>query len=285
MEALKRIVQPGHEPGAYIDLMQSFLRRGYDFIFFHELDPKVQGQLILRHDIDFDTNAALQMAEMEAMLGVRSTYFFLLCSRSYNLLHPTDAANVRAIRDMGHEISLHFDSTLYTDIQEGLKHEAEIFRSCFGREVRITSFHRPDTEMIRKHPGAIQGIEHTYQSKYFRDMKYMSDSTGVWRFGHPCDTTEFTQKRNAQLLIHPIWWTFEGADNVEKLDAYFSEQVADLRNEIAKNCIPYRKTLTSIEAAQDRRVRMQSHNLVIAKGLEAAKRDRAADHYRSAAGS
>ncbi len=240
--------QPGHEPGAYLDFLQALIRQGYEFIFFHELDPRKDGNVILRHDVDFDTKAALQMAEMETMMGVRSTYFFLLGSKMYNLLNPIDAANVKAIRDMGHDVSLHFDATIYSDIHEGLQHEITIFKSCFQKDVRIISFHRPDNGTMVRHDRQLLGVENTYQSKYFRDIKYMSDSTGAWRYGHPFDTDEFKQRRNLQLLIHPIWWMYAGTESVAKLESYLGAQVSELRREVARNCIPFRQKLHIVEA-------------------------------------
>ena len=238
--------QPGHEPGAYLDLLHAFLGKGYEFIAFDELVPGREEQVILRHDIDFDTGAALRMAEMEAMLGIRSTYFFLLGSRMYNVLHPADAANVKAIRDMGHVVSLHFDASLYIDIRAGLDHEIGIFQACFDREVKIISFHRPGQGLVEQGDLSRLGVENTYQAKYFKDIKYMSDSTGAWRYGHPCSTPEIEQCRNIQLLIHPIWWIYEGKGSVPKLDAYPSGQVLEIQREMARNCIPYREKLIGL---------------------------------------
>ena len=49
------------------------------------------------------------------------------------------------------------------------------------------------------------GCNHTYQDKYFKKIKYISDSGGK-------DVTNEVSKlilddEPLQLLIHPLWWT------------------------------------------------------------------------------
>ena len=64
---------------------QNLIEKEYDFIFFDELN-KNKSQVIIRHDIDFDVDAALKMAKIERELHLKSTYFFLISNDSYNLL-------------------------------------------------------------------------------------------------------------------------------------------------------------------------------------------------------
>ncbi|MBK9335354.1 MAG: hypothetical protein IPM98_01720 [Lewinellaceae bacterium] len=219
--------------------MQAYLRQGYQFCFFEELqEPKKQ--IALRHDIDFDTNFALKSAIIESQLGIKATYFFLLRSSLYNIFSPQDYENVQLIREMGHAISIHFDPSIYEDFHKGLQQEVALFRDMFKAEVSIISLHRPDP-FFQEYDAPIYGIEHTYQSKYFRDIKYVSDSTGVWRFGHPFDTPEFAQQKSMHLLIHPIWWMLDGSTNLEKLRVYYDLRVDALKADFSHNCIPFRK--------------------------------------------
>jgi hypothetical protein len=238
---------PGNRPGSYEDFLKAFQDQGYGFVFYHEFQKEEPRQIILRHDIDFDTGFALKMAEVEAAMGVRATYFFLLRSNMYNIFSPQDFSNVKKIKALGHEISVHFDPTLYEDFQEGLWQEALMFEASFQEKVRIISFHRPNP-FFQNYDSPVKGIEHTYQSKYFRDVKYISDSTGIWRFGHPLDSSEFAQKRSMHVLVHPIWWMIEGETNLAKLDAYFAQRIQGLRQEFFNNCIPFRKTKSAVSA-------------------------------------
>ncbi len=225
--------------GSYEEFLTVFLERSYRFCFFPELREPF-AQIVLRHDVDFDTHLALRMAIQEKELGVRSTFFFLLRSPMYNVLEPQDYENIQLIREMGHVISLHFDPTLYLDFEQGLRLEVEMFRSLFKTDVNIISLHRP-SPFFQQHDAPIAGIEHTYQSRYFRKVKYISDSTGVWRYGHPFETPEFAENKSIHLLIHPIWWMIEGETNLDKLRYYYRQRVDVLKANFSENCIPFRQ--------------------------------------------
>ncbi len=227
-----------NELGSYREFLQTFIKQGYRFVFFDEQD-RPENQLILRHDIDFDIGLALEMAKMEAEMGIKATFFFLLRSNMYNLLSPDSYEKVMKIRALGHRISLHYDPTIYEDFHRGLEEEAEMFEKFFGTPVDIISFHRPN-EFYQAFDQPICGIEHTYLSKYFRHIKYISDSTGVWRYGHPFDFPEFLSCKSMHLLIHPIWWILEANSNYDKLRVYFEQRVESLKEEFSKNSIPFR---------------------------------------------
>jgi hypothetical protein len=235
---------PSNRFGSYKNFLQTFKDQGYQFCLFSELtEPKKQ--IALRHDIDFDTNFALQSAMVEKQLGIKSTYFFLLRSNFYNIFSPQDFDNIMSIREMGHCISVHFDPSIYDNFHEGLKTEVKLFQEFFKEEVNIISLHRPNA-FFQEFDAPIFGIEHTYQSKYFRNVKYISDSTGVWRFGHPFDTPEFAQQKSIHLLIHPIWWMLDGLSNLDKLKLYYSHRVDSLKTDFSNNCIPFRKINESL---------------------------------------
>lgn len=235
---------PSYRFGSYQHFLQAIKDQGYQFCLFPELQEH-KTQIALRHDIDFDTGFALQSALIENQLGIKSTYFFLLRSNFYNIFSPKDYNNIMMIREMGHSVSIHFDPSIYEDFHEGLQQEVRIFREFFKQDVSIISLHRPNA-FFQEFDAPIFGIEHTYQSKYFRDVKYISDSTGVWRFGHPFDTPEFAQQKSIHLLIHPIWWMLDGTTNLDKLREYYAQRVDALKTDFSNNCIPFRKLNGSI---------------------------------------
>ncbi len=225
--------------GRYRDFIAAFLERGYRFCFFSELSEPFH-QVVLRHDVDFDTRFALRLATEEKELGIRSSFFFLLRSPMYNVLQPQHYENIQCIRDMGHVVSLHFDPSIYRDFERGLKMEVEMFERLFQTKIEIVSLHRP-SPFFQQFDAPIAGIEHTYQSRYFRDVKYLSDSTGVWRYGHPFDTPEFAEGRSIHLLIHPIWWVVGGETNLDKLRKYYRQRVDALKADFSENCLPFRQ--------------------------------------------
>lgn len=224
--------------GSFQGFLETLLENGYEDIFFKELTSESR-QLIMRHDIDFDTGFALKTAKIETSLGIKATYFFLLRCNFYNIYSPGDFENVLQIRELGHEITLHFDPMIYEDFSTGLNEELVVFEQLFGIKPDIISFHRPN-KFFQNFDKPILGIEHTYQSKFFHDIKYLSDSTGRWRFGHPFDTPEFRAQKTLHILMHPIWWMVNGASNTEKLRTYFSNRVEALITEFYNHSIPFR---------------------------------------------
>ncbi len=226
--------------GSYRQLLLSFMDQGYQVVTFPEY-AKPQGQLILRHDIDFDTHFALEAAQIEADLGLRATYFFLMRSSFYNLFSKGDFDNINRIKALGHTVSIHFDPTNYADnFHEGLKFEAQLFELYFKTTVNIISLHRP-SEFFLSYDHPIDGIEHTYQRKYFKDIAYISDSTGQWRYGAPLESSAFLEGKTIHLLTHPIWWIQQGISNQDKLKAYFYKRKDHLKNEFFNNCKPFQE--------------------------------------------
>lgn len=225
--------------GSYADFLCQFLDKGFVFKKFLEQQQK-KGEIILRHDIDFDVKFAYHTALIEKKLDIQSTYFFLLSSEFYNPFTKLNFDLIKAIQEMGHQISVHFDPSIYDDFREGFSKEVAYFRNIFDVEIDIVSLHRPN-DFFQNHDQPILGIPHTYQNRYFRDIKYFADSTGVWRFGNPIDSKEFKDFNSIHLLIHPIWWCVEGENNFDVLKAHFNQKKADLKQSFYDNSIPFRK--------------------------------------------
>ena len=221
------------------NIYESYLVNDYIFIDFHsEIDQKKN--IILRHDIDFDIEKAHQVAKLESDMGITSTFFFLLRSDSYNFLEKKNLDYVLDIKNKGHEISIHYDPTLYSDFYDGLENELFLFEKITGVNPRIISFHRPSKQILDNNSD-ILGLPHTYQDKYFKDIKYISDSGGGFFYDDPINCPEFKNNFSIQLLIHPIWWTTKGNNNIEKIKEYISSSNEELSLHIEKNCIPWRK--------------------------------------------
>ena len=150
------ILSPATYLGDYRELLQGFLDEGYAFRFFGEQE-KAEGEVILRHDIDFDTHMALKTAQIETDVGIQATYFFLLRSNFYNIFSATDFDQILAIRELGHKISIHFDPLIYQNFHQGLSQEIEIFERLFKEKVNIISLHRPN-EFFQSYDAPIHGV-------------------------------------------------------------------------------------------------------------------------------
>lgn len=222
----------------YKDLLKAFLNAGYSPMPFVEQPPQ-HGALLLRHDVDFDVALAEKIAALENEMKVQATYFFMLTSASYNVLDQANRMAIYRIREMGHQISLHFDPSVYDDFILGLKMELEYFKMFFGERPSCISIHRPNDYFINNDCN-IEGVRHTYQSRYSKEIKYFSDSQGQFRYGHPLASDAFLCRQSIQLLIHPVWWVTDGCGPHDILERFLRIRISKFQQHIAKNCIPYR---------------------------------------------
>ena len=216
--------------GKYTDLMFKFLDKGYEDVFFNELSSEYN-QLIIRHDIDFDCEFAYKMAKVEYILGVKSTYFFMLSNPIYNLFSEKNKRYVKNIKTLGHKVSIHFAFEV-----GDLKKEIDIFESFFDTEVDIISIHRPNLKLLNQ-----IDVEHTYLPKYFEDIKYFSDSRGEFKYGNPIESEEFKKRKSIQLLIHPAWWMSDKLNPIEIINDIIDRNHEMNKEFFRENSIPYRE--------------------------------------------
>lgn len=226
----------------YKSLVQSFLDADYEPCHFDDVDP-VKRQVVLRHDIDFSLKAAVDIARIEAGLGLSAHYYVLLRTEFYNLFSPMDWARMLTLTDLGHNVGLHFDASQYGQDLETLEaaaaHECSLLEMLLGRDVTSISFHRPAPALLGLE-SKLAGRRHAYEPAFFSGMAYVTDSRGQFRYGHPLDHTAFLAGKSMQLVTHPIWWPeHETVDKMELLDEFLQGRSDLLRAEAGANCIPY----------------------------------------------
>jgi hypothetical protein len=194
----------------YRSLLASALDAGYAFRSFD--DParfESERVCLLRHDIDVDLGAAVEIAEIEADLGVRSTYFVMLRSPVYNLFSRAGHRSVRRLLDLGHWLGLHYDQGFVPDARRTttgwVDHEARILEGVFGVSVHAVSFHQPSPEVLENH-FKLEGLVNTYDRDDLRGFKYISDSNMIWRESTAHEIFRGALFPRLHLLIHPLWW-------------------------------------------------------------------------------
>jgi hypothetical protein len=175
----------------YRELLEAAKTGGYRFARFGE-GPE-PGDLFLRHDVDLSLQAALVMAEVEAELGVRSTYLLMTESVFYNLASPEGRDAMERLRELGHEVGLH---AVYPNAALDERFEP------------VVSWHNPRPEyMTAEIPGAVNA----YGERYFSPHTYRSDSNQRWRAGCPHEELRAGSFAWLQILVHPEIWTYPGA--------------------------------------------------------------------------
>ncbi|MGQ9811728.1 MAG: hypothetical protein ACUVQ7_10380 [bacterium] len=220
----------------YKEILEIALTSGYKFLGFHQHHAGSRA-IYLRHDLDVSPEEALPMAAIEADLGVQSTYFFLVNSSVYNLFSRETFRIIKQLQSMGHWVGLHIDTELLemSSLRTFLEHLYHIFEEPL-QLVRVVSFHRPGTSVL----GAkVDGFISVYEPRFFSEIKYISDSRGIWRFGCPCQKLRVGEYSQLQLLVHPIWWVNSGAkDFSEYLQQLLDMRVSSMKAYLADNITP-----------------------------------------------
>lgn len=199
-------------------ILKQYQKTGYEIVLFTDY-PTADRFIYLRHDVDRSLEKALAMARFENTLGIKSTYFVRVHSRYYNCFSFPGLKALREIMAMGHEIGLHTEFYDYAKIfgDDGINvfgKEKRMLEEILDRPVKVFSPHRTsgstNTEEIVAHLGTL-GSSHnmlcTYDERFQRDVKYISDSSAIWREGCPCGYLD--RYPRLQLLVHPIWWYLE----------------------------------------------------------------------------
>ena len=90
----------------YRELVSQLKNSGYEFITYQQYceGNLPQRFVILRHDVDLKPKNSLAVAQDEAVLGAKASYYFRAVPESW------DEAIIKAIAAMGHEVGYHYES-------------------------------------------------------------------------------------------------------------------------------------------------------------------------------
>jgi len=235
---------------AYRSLLTAFKEREYTFASFSEsmrLLKRAERFVLMRHDLDFDLQAAALISEIEADEGVIASYFVLLRTDLYNPFSSDGSAAVRRILELGHHLGLHFDCAAYppestiSDLAEASDLEASLLEQWFGRKIEVISYHRPSKLVLTGDPALSAPRSHTYMREFTEAIHYVSDSRGTWAYGSPTDSDAFRDGGPMHVLTHPIWWAHEAPSPYHRLLDYRDQKIDELETAIARSCKVYRQ--------------------------------------------
>ena len=191
--------------------------RGYRFVHFDH-EPQ-EGELLLRHDVDFSLAAAVQMAELEAAHGASATYFLMTRSVFYNLAsHEGDAA-LQRLRELGHRVGLH---AVYPHID------------IDDRFDPVLAWHNPDPEFMN---APLDGLVNVMAPPWFDRERYRSDSNQHWRSGDPTAALAAHEFEWLQLLTHPEIWAFDGTRMRETMESMLAAEREERWRQLAEDRI------------------------------------------------
>ncbi len=205
----------------YLEILEKFKKKGYSFAGFD--DGTKDKKVYLRHDLDHSISKAVLMADVERSIGAKATYCIRFTSPFDNVYSRKNREAILKIHHRGHDLALHFERESWTgDIVRIIKKQMDILKDFPIKN--IVSFHRPQEDVFNKH---YKEFINTYNKPFFGDVKYLSDSTGTWRSGCPCKNLDTENKKNYQLLTHPVWWGREEGESCKHLHNFFREKILE----------------------------------------------------------
>jgi hypothetical protein len=215
---------------SYFELMQGFVKAGFCFCHFSEINEKLQYNmpfLVLRHDIDIDLRSALEIARIENEMGIKSTYFISLRTPFYNALSNHNHKILEEIYKLGHDVATHVECEEDNKFSGVIKDINTLKQFNIFLNSEIASLHSPGNlkRFANNDITLPKEAENVYGAILRGELEYISDSTGQWRYGHPYKTKAFQNRKPMQLLIHPIWWTRERSNSPEEhITKWFSDR-------------------------------------------------------------
>lgn len=220
----------------YKRLIELAKEKGFQFILHKEEFVPERKDIIWRHDVEFEPDIALKMAEIEHEAGAQATYFFQLHSQFYNVVDPHYREVFHKIKDLGHCVGLHFDSAYWgitdeSQLNEYIILDKEYFEKNMGVEIDTFSFHNttPFTQSCLEY--RYGGLINVYASFFKEHYNYCGDSLGYWRFDRLEDVLEDNKVQHLQVLTHDANW----ADEVMAPRKRFAKVMHDHANRLIDN--------------------------------------------------
>lgn len=134
----------------YKNILESLSYHGYKCACYDNWNEN-EKSVILRHDVDVSLKKALKMAQFEHSCGVVSTYFILITADFYNAFNKRNRELIRRIKELGMEIGLHFDETMYSsncNIIEAIRNEIVVMQQMLNVKIGSVSMHVPSKKTL-----------------------------------------------------------------------------------------------------------------------------------------
>lgn len=223
----------------YINMIDKLKENNYIFSDYQNFYNN-QKVVILRHDIDFTIDKALEMAKLEYNNGVSSSYFVLLCTDFYNVFSKISRKMLLEIKSLGHNIGLHFDETKYEInsnkelFKQKVISEINDLQSALNIEINLVSMHRPSKWLLDENIILGGRVINTYSNRFFKEFKYVSDSRMNWR-ENILDIIQSNNYDKINILTHPIWYQQKQMSSKDILIEFISNQRCKMYNYLNDN--------------------------------------------------
>lgn len=222
---------------AYRNLIVLLKAKDYQFCSYEDCDD-FEKSVILRHDVDLSLDKAVEIAKVEHQLGVKSTYFILLTTNFYNIFSKESFNKIKQIKDLGHVIGLHFDEKRYDittidEMEQYILFELKILGQLLNEEVNVISMHRP-SKLILENDIQIKDVINSYSKKYFKEMKYISDSRMNWR-ENVIEIIQSNRYIKLHILTHPFWYSTKDEQMKVKINRFLQNAIVERYDHLNDN--------------------------------------------------
>lgn len=210
---------------------------------------------VIRHDVEFSVTRALQLAQVEAKLGISSTYVFQVCNNNYNPFSYKNRELIHKICELGHDIGVHVHLGNFNEHNERVENyiikQAQLLSIALEYPINKFSIHRPSKKHIQNViniPGYINMNDNkffTYTDNfniYNLPVLYLADSNHTWKYGHPL-SIDFSKITKMQLNCHPFSWTEKGLENSDNFYILTKEKQLEALESINEEIKTYPKDL------------------------------------------
>lgn len=205
----------------------------YSFYFFNE--EYIKRSIILRHDLEFSVPIALKMAQIEAALGIKATYFVQLHSEFYNTLEKVTIKSILEIKNLGHQIGLHFDSHFWNiedeeQLGRNIVFDKEVLEKYTDVEIKAFSFHNNTEFTLSCRKEKYAGLLNVYSDHFRNHYAYNADSLGYWRYERLEDRLREAKEDAIQILIHDGMWQNEVLPPRKRVFKVIDDHAEQLKN-------------------------------------------------------
>lgn len=198
----------------YRRLIKLAKEKGFQFILHKDEFVAERKDIIWRHDVEFEPDIALRMAEIEHEEGVVATYFFQLHSPYYNLFDEHYSKVFHQIHELGHHCGLHFDCRYWgisdeKQLGDYITLDSQYLEANLGVKMETFSFHNttPFTQSCLEYKYG--GLINVYSSYFKEHYNYCGDSLGYWRYDRLEDVLNDENVQHLQALTHDGNWANE----------------------------------------------------------------------------
>lgn len=212
----------------------------YGFVVCTEFSLE-QRNLLLRHDVDFDLECALELAIREFEMGIKSHFFFLSNSPYYQLESKEVKNRIKEIGNLGHVIGLHYDAS--KEKGESFEIQKSTLEDSLEISIKLFSQHNPSINGFSRNISHKSATDVMELNKNFKPI-YMSDSNMSPRRNFH---STLQDQDNIHLLLHPEYWVLDISNFKDFEQSMFSRLPENLKENFSHHLRLMKNTLRDRE--------------------------------------